>query len=124
MNYGSEATKQPLQPGRRRPGAAHGAREHLDGGCTCDAFDGAAADVALPSIAALPPITVGAGLQTNFYNCDKSCIYSPGTVKPGDGSVRISDVAVTSQLGTGVVQSATLQHTSPSEFGLKLQLQM
>ncbi|HEY3850252.1 MAG TPA: hypothetical protein VGL87_04730, partial [Steroidobacteraceae bacterium] len=50
-------------------------------------IDSAAADVALPPIASLPPITVGAGLQTSFYDCDKSCIYSPGTIKPGDGSV-------------------------------------
>lgn len=50
-------------------------------------IDSAAADVALPPIASLPPITVGAGLQTSFYDCDKSCIYSPGTIKPGDSSV-------------------------------------
>jgi hypothetical protein len=36
----------------------------------------------------LPPITVGAGLQTNFYDCDKGCVYSPGTVNPGDSSVQ------------------------------------
>ncbi len=35
----------------------------------------------------LPPITVGAGLQTNFYDCDKGCINSPGTVPSGDSSV-------------------------------------
>jgi hypothetical protein len=50
-------------------------------------IDRAEADVALPPIASLPPITVGAGLQTSFYDCDKSCIYSPGTVKPGDSNV-------------------------------------
>lgn len=50
-------------------------------------IDSAAADVALPPIASLPPITVGAGLQTSFYDCDKSCINSPGTIKPGDSSV-------------------------------------
>lgn len=43
--------------------------------------DGAHAEVSLP------PITVGAGIQTSFYNCDKSCIYSPGTVKEGDSNV-------------------------------------
>jgi hypothetical protein len=42
---------------------------------------GAAADVSLP------PVTVGAGIQTNFYNCDKACIYSPGTIPSGDSSV-------------------------------------
>jgi hypothetical protein len=41
----------------------------------------AAADVSLP------PVTVGVGLQTNFYTCDKACIYSPGTVPAGDSSV-------------------------------------
>jgi hypothetical protein len=35
----------------------------------------------------LPPITVGAGLQTNFYDCSKGCIYSPGTISNGDSSV-------------------------------------
>ncbi len=35
----------------------------------------------------LPPITVGAGLQTNFYDCDKGCISSPGTIPSGDSSV-------------------------------------
>lgn len=51
-------------------------------------IDGAAADVALPPLGSLPPITVGAGLQTSFYDCNKSCIYSPGTVPPGDSSVQ------------------------------------
>jgi hypothetical protein len=41
----------------------------------------AAADISLP------PVTVGAGIQTSFYNCDKACIYSPGTVKEGDSNV-------------------------------------
>jgi hypothetical protein len=41
----------------------------------------AAADVSLP------PVTVGAGLQTNFYSCDKACIYSPGTLANGDSTV-------------------------------------
>jgi hypothetical protein len=41
----------------------------------------AAADITLPTV------SVGAGVQTNFYDCDKACIYSPGTVKPGDSTV-------------------------------------
>lgn len=41
----------------------------------------AAADVSLP------PVTIGAGLQTSFYNCDHACIYSPGSVPTGDSSV-------------------------------------
>lgn len=35
----------------------------------------------------LPPVTIGAGLQAGFYDCDKACIYSPGTVPPADSSV-------------------------------------
>jgi hypothetical protein len=35
----------------------------------------------------LPPVTVGAGIETNFYACDKGCINSPGTVPPGDSTV-------------------------------------
>jgi len=35
----------------------------------------------------LPPVTVGAGIQTNFYDCEKGCINSPGTVPSGDSSV-------------------------------------
>jgi hypothetical protein len=41
----------------------------------------AAADAGLPSV------TVGAGLQTNYYHCDKSCIYSSGTAHTAGGSV-------------------------------------
>ncbi len=33
------------------------------------------------------PVTVGAGLQTNFYECDKACIASPGTPSEPGGSV-------------------------------------
>lgn len=39
-------------------------------------IDPALADVSLP---ALPPISVGVGLQTSLYDCDKSCIYSPSS---------------------------------------------
>ena len=39
-------------------------------------------------IPALPPISVGVGLQTSIYDCDKSCIYSPSTVSAGDSSVQ------------------------------------
>jgi hypothetical protein len=41
----------------------------------------AAADVSLPGV------TVGAGLQTNYYHCDNSCIYSSGTPHTPGGSV-------------------------------------
>ena len=37
---------------------------------------------------ALPPITVGVGLQTSIYDCQKSCIYSPSTVSGGESSVQ------------------------------------
>jgi hypothetical protein len=48
----------------------------------------AAADVALPPIGSLPPITVGVGLQTSAYSCSTGCIYSDGTVDPGKSSVQ------------------------------------
>jgi hypothetical protein len=35
----------------------------------------------------IPPVTVGAGIQSGFYDCDRACINSPGTVKEGDTSV-------------------------------------
>jgi hypothetical protein len=35
----------------------------------------------------LPPVSIGAGLQTNFYSCENACVYSPGTIQPGDSSV-------------------------------------
>jgi hypothetical protein len=35
----------------------------------------------------LPPITIGAGLISNFYDCDKGCIYSPGSIPAGDSNV-------------------------------------
>jgi hypothetical protein len=41
----------------------------------------AAADISIP------PVTVGVGVQTNFYSCNTACVYSPGTVPTGDTSV-------------------------------------
>ncbi len=32
-------------------------------------------------------VSVGAGIQTGFYSCDKSCLYSPGTPTSPGGSV-------------------------------------
>jgi hypothetical protein len=49
---------------------------------------GAATDETLQPIPALPPISVGVGLQTSVYDCDKSCIYSPNTVSASDSSVQ------------------------------------
>jgi hypothetical protein len=48
----------------------------------------AAAGETVQPIPALPPISVGVGLQTSIYDCDKSCIYSPSTVSAGDSSVQ------------------------------------
>jgi len=48
----------------------------------------AAADETVQPIPALPPISVGLGLQTSIYDCQKSCIYSPSTVSAGDSSVQ------------------------------------
>jgi hypothetical protein len=44
-------------------------------------ISGAAADISIP------PVSVGVGVQTSFYNCTTGCIYSPGTVAAGDTSV-------------------------------------
>ena len=61
----------------------------------------AAADLALPDV------TVGAGLQTNYYHCENACIYSSGTPNSPGGSVDGFDLdsirlyvngAVTSQI--------------------------
>jgi hypothetical protein len=35
----------------------------------------------------LPPVSVGAGLISSFYDCDKGCIYGQGTVPPGDSNI-------------------------------------
>jgi hypothetical protein len=43
---------------------------------------GAAADVSLP------PITVGAGMQTSLFSCSTGCIYSDGVPHTPDGSVQ------------------------------------
>jgi hypothetical protein len=43
--------------------------------------DTASADISLP------PVTVGAGLIAGFYDCDRACINSPGTVPAGDTNV-------------------------------------
>jgi hypothetical protein len=39
-------------------------------------------------VPAPPPVSVGVGLQTSIYDCEKSCIYSPSTVSAGDASVQ------------------------------------
>jgi hypothetical protein len=44
-------------------------------------IDSAVADISLP------PVTVGAGIQSSFYDCDKGCINSPGTIPAGDSNV-------------------------------------
>ena len=44
-------------------------------------INSAAADISIP------PVTVGVGVQTNFYSCNTACVYSPGTVPTGDTSV-------------------------------------
>jgi hypothetical protein len=44
-------------------------------------INSAAADISIP------PVTVGVGVQTNFYSCSNACVYSPGVVPAGDSSV-------------------------------------
>jgi len=53
----------------------------LIGGTLVAGVDTAHADISIP------PVTVGAGIQTGFYDCDRACINSPGTVPAGDNSV-------------------------------------
>jgi len=36
----------------------------------------------------LPPVTIGAGIQTGFYSCDKACLYSPGSIPAGKSSMQ------------------------------------
>jgi hypothetical protein len=36
----------------------------------------------------IPPVTIGAGVQASFYDCDKACIYSPGSIAAGDSNVQ------------------------------------
>lgn len=71
--------KQPsARPVHALPGAAGAA-------FLCVAAGAALADVTVPG---LPAVTVGAGIQTSLYDCDKACIYSPSTVAPGDTNVQ------------------------------------
>jgi len=53
----------------------------LVAGSLAAGVDTAQADISIP------PVTVGAGLQSGFYDCDRACINSPGTVPAGDTSV-------------------------------------
>jgi len=32
----------------------------------------------------IPPVSVGVGVQTSFYNCTTGCVYSPGTIDSGN----------------------------------------
>lgn len=48
------------------------------------------ATAVLPMQSALadgPSVSLGAGIQTGFYSCDKACLYSPGTVPAGKSTV-------------------------------------
>ena len=49
---------------------------------------GTAADETVQPIPGLPPISVGVGVQTSIYDCDKKCTYSPSTVSAGESSVQ------------------------------------
>jgi hypothetical protein len=40
------------------------------------------------------PVTVGAGMQASFYDCDKSCIYSPSTVNTAAGDSTVAGFAL------------------------------
>jgi len=60
-------------------------RAALPSALLCAAYT-AGIDIAAADIS-LPPVTVGAGIQSSFYDCDKGCINSPGTIPAGDNSV-------------------------------------
>lgn len=36
----------------------------------------------------IPPLSVGAGLQTNAFSCNTGCVYSNGSITPGSSSVQ------------------------------------
>ena len=71
-------------PERRRPGPrllpARLAAAALGAPLLLAHLQPAAADISLP------PVSVGAALQTNYYHCDKACIYSPGTPSTPGGT--------------------------------------
>lgn len=54
----------------------------------------------------LPPVSVGAGMQTNFFSCDQGCIYSDGKAKPGSNSVQGFDVSTVRLYLNGSVTDA------------------
>lgn len=64
---------------------AHALRGAAGAVFLCLASGAALADVPVPG---LPAVTVGAGIQTSIYDCDKACIYSPSVVAPGDTNVQ------------------------------------
>lgn len=66
--------------------------KNIGAGLTRTAIATAAAALGLVSTqvsadTAVPPVSVGVGVQTGFYTCNNACIYSPGTVATGDSSV-------------------------------------
>jgi hypothetical protein len=69
----------------KQPGARDAVRTALTVAASAFLFTALAGVAAADT--SLPPVTVGAGIETSFYNCDKACIYSPGTVSPGDSNV-------------------------------------
>lgn len=52
--------------------------------------------IARPAAAevALGPVTVGAGMQASFFDCDKSCIYSPATINTAAGDSSVAGFAL------------------------------
>ncbi len=64
---------------RTAPGAALAA-------AVCAAVMAATANDALAD-SSEPPVSIGAGVQSGFYSCTQSCLYSPGTPATPGGSV-------------------------------------
>lgn len=51
----------------------------------------------------VPPLSIGAGLQTNFFSCDTGCVYSDGKPKPGSSTVQGFDVGTVRLYVNGTV---------------------
>jgi len=74
-----------MDPKQHSARPVHALRGATGAALLCVAAGAALADVTVPGLLA---VTVGAGIQTSIYDCDKACIYSPSTVAPGDTNVQ------------------------------------
>lgn len=80
-----------MYPNRNNTRSGPGCRERagtlaqtLVMGC---AFTALPLTAAMAADGSLPAVSIGAGIQTGFYSCEKACLYSPGTPTTSGGSV-------------------------------------